>query len=292
MGIRINSALVYGVKFTNKECRAFEKFLSDKPQDWFLMRFIEKDLADSWSEYGKKKLHYYDIYFTMDFLARSKKGKALHPYRPFWYNYSKKNLRLVESDLYDAAAEYLSSHGATSESRGFERRFIWFPFLHHDCQPTNIFGRVVEHNYARETDYALVDLLDFREKSKIITIKGQYPWELGTTADREKKGHWHTFNGQNMVPEIAYPVSEKEHVLNTILYHKGTRKDFIARKKEIWDKYHDYLRPYKTYYGDGWHGTSYHFYEVDMLFKFISEHIPEIRYDIMRLEKLLCYYWS
>jgi hypothetical protein len=44
MGIRIHSAVVYGVKFTSKETKAFETFMKGKSPNWFLMRYVEQAL--------------------------------------------------------------------------------------------------------------------------------------------------------------------------------------------------------------------------------------------------------
>ena len=293
MGIRINSAVVYGVKFTEKETAAYEKFMKGKSENWILMRFIEDDIAKSEKERGKKKVfHYYDVFFTMSYLKRSIKGKALHPYRPYWHGLSKKKLEAVEEDLYGETEKYLSSHGAITEAKGFSRKHIWLPHRDTESGPPNIFGYVTEENYAMDTDYALVDFLGFKESDKIITVHGQYPWELGTIPMNKKKTSWMTINGENMISKKVLPLNkENESIYEAILNFTGTRRDFIKKKKAIWDRYHGHLKPYKVYFGNGWHGTSFYFYQVEMLFQFLAKYVPAIRYDVMRLEKLLCYYW-
>jgi hypothetical protein len=87
-------------------------------------------------------------------------------------------------------------------------------------------------------------------------------------------------------PVVGIPISKNPYV--------GTRRIacYPDAKKAIWDKYHEHLKPYKCYPCDGWFGSDFYFYSMDMLFKLISEHVPAIKYDVMRLEKFLCFYWG
>jgi hypothetical protein len=272
--------------------------MKGKPRYWFLMRLIEEHLKLDWKNKAKQyriKDHYYDIHFIHNFVKRSKKTKvALHPYRPFWDGMSKKQLKRVEEDLYSAVYDYLKSMGCESEARSYQMGpgLIQWPTSHPEYEPKNLLGYFAESNYAREVDYALVDMLDIGMDNQNIVIKGGRPWELGTDYDKKRRS-WHTCNGQNMVPERFIPKELREEILEKVLtQYGGTRKQFLATKKTIWDKYHKFLRPYKVYSGDGWGGTSFYFYSIDVLYELISKHIPAIKYDVMRLEKFLCFYWG
>lgn len=265
---------------------------------WFLMRLIEQELKRDW-ERGKQKNyriedHYYSVPFTHYFSKKSPKTKKpLRPYRTFWTGMPKKELEKVERDLYTATAENLRKMGWESEARSFDKgSMIQWPCSRPEGEPAHLLGVIEESNYNRYVDWALADLFRLNGKDRIITLKGQRPWEVGTSFHKKSKA-WHTFNGQNMLPEAFLPKDKKEALFTDILYqHGGTRQEFIARKKEIWDKYHRWLRPYKIYNGDGWGGSSFHFYPADRLFELISKHIPAIKYDVMRLEKFLCLYWG
>lgn len=296
MGIRINSAVIIGVKFTPQETKAYEAFMEGKSRYWFLMRLIEQELKIDWEK--KQKIysvedHYYSIYFTHYFSKKSlKSNRSLQPYRPFWTGMSKKELEKVERNLYTFTAEYLRKMGWESEARSFDKgSMIQWPCSKPEGEPAHLLGVVEESNYDRYVDWALADLFQLEGQDRTIALKGQRPWEAGTSFQRKSKA-WHTFNGQNMLPEAFLP-KDKKSILSSILHqHGGTRQEFIDRKKGIWDKYHRWLRPYKIYNGDGWNGSSFHFYPADRLFELISKHIPAIKYDVMRLEKFLCLYWG
>jgi hypothetical protein len=296
MGIRIHTTLIYGIQFTNKESRAFEAFMKGKPRDWFLMRLIEEHLKQDWErrKQNPKKRFPYDIYFTNDFVKRSKKTRMpLKPYRPFWTGMSKKQMAEVEEDLNQSTYDYLKSVGCASDAQAFKTRsFIQWPTSHPEYEPKNLLGYIGENNYAREVDYAMIELFEIGQQNKTYVIDGKRPWECGTDYHKASKS-WGTFNGQNMIPDHLLPRNKREELLHKIEFQQGgTRNQFIATKKAVWDEYHGHLRPYKIYYGDGWGGTSFYFYPIDMLYKLISEHIPSIKYDVMRLEKFLCFYWG
>jgi hypothetical protein len=298
MGIRIHTAIIYGVQLTTKETRAYEAFIKDKSRYWFLMRLVEAHMKVDWKNHKSKqyrmKSNYYDIHFTHYFVKRAADNVALKPYRPFWAGMSKEELQRVEEDLYTATSKYLKSFGQESEGRSFDMGpgLIQWPVSKPEFEPKNLLGYIGETNYAREVDYALIDMLDIGMQDKNVVIKGSRPWECGTDYHKATKT-WGTFNGQNMLPEHFLPEAEREKLLTLIFrQHGGTQKQFIATKKAIWDKYHKFLRPYKVYSGDGWGGTSFYFYPIDALYELISKHIPAIKYDVMRLEKFLCFYWG
>jgi len=294
MGIRLNSAVIYGVQFTQKETRAYEKFMKDKPRYWLLMRYIEQQLAQDWVRKKSGKHRQYDCFFTHYFSKISKKTKtAVHPYKPFWAGMSKEDLADVGEHIFDRASDHMKAMGREDCCKSLERNFFMWPALHNEGDPTCLLGYIQERNYAREVDYALIDILELPGGApEIRVIKGGYPWELGTSYDKKSKD-WMTLNGQNMIPLNNLPKEEKEKVYEEIcIQHGGTRKQYIAKKKAIWDKYHGQRKSYKVYYGEGWWGSDFYFYSMDMLFKLVSEHVPAVRYDVMRLEKFLCFYWS
>jgi hypothetical protein len=293
MGIRLNSSVVYGVKFSKKETMAFENFMENKPEYWFLMRFIEQQLKQDWIIKKSGKPREYDCFFAHYFTKISPKTKtALHPYKPFWAGMSKKDLAHVEKYLFSSASDYMKSMDREDLCGNLDRDFILWPALDNDGETTNLFGYIQERNYAREVDYALINILKLDGREKSIVVKGNYPWELGTSYGKMSK-QWMTCNGQHMIPLNKIPAKDRDRVYAEICTQKGgTKEQFIAKKKAIWDKYHGTRKPYKTYYGEGWFGSDFYFYSMDELFKLISKHIPSIKYDVMRLEKFLCFYWS
>ena len=293
MGIRLNSAVVYGVQFTQKETRAYEAFMKDKPRYWILMKFIEQQMAQDWKTKQSGKPRQYDCFFIYYFAKLSKKTKtAVHPYKPFWAGMSKKNLDRVGRNIFDEAGNYMKAMGREDSCKSLERDFFMWPALHNEGDPECMFGYVQERNYARDVDYALMDIMDFREKSRIDVIKGTYPWECGTSYDKKQK-LWYTLNGQHMVPLNDLPKELKKELYAQIdTQIGGSKREYIAKKKAIWDKYHGRRKPYKCYPCEGWFGSDFYFYSIDMIFKMISEHIPAVKYDVMRLEKFLCFYWS
>ena len=289
MGIRINSAIAYGVQFTAKEARLYEKALKDKPRHFLLMRWVEAALALS---NKRGKLYYHDCHRAYDFIKFNKKTqKPVKPYRPFWVGMSKKTLK---TDLMTLAVENLEAAGRGSEASSLERLRLWEPDTDGECKPPRILAFVEERNYARDVDYGWVDFLGIKGvEDRIIHLKGKRPWECGTEKYRERE--WHTFNGQNLLPERNLPKDKegRAEILRKIMWqHGGTKDEFIRRKKEIWDKYHGDMKPYPIYYGDGWYGTDIYFYPAEVLFQLVVDLVPGIRFDVMRLEKFLCLYWS
>jgi len=288
MGIRLESNVIYGVQFTTKETKAFEAFMKDKPKDWLLMRYVEQTLAQDWKT-RKDRPRVYDDYILSHYFHKidAKTKKVAHPYRPFWSGLPKKYLETVEQDVRGAAADYLKQMGWDSEAQAlFKHKMIIWPESRSDNSPTNIFGYLQERRYASEIDYALLDILGIESGTHIYTIKGKRPWECGTV--RHNRG-WHTLNIQNMLPINFYP---NENIIKRVVWQRGgSMKQYIAKKKEIWDKYHKDRMPYKNYPCEGWNGSDFYFYPVDMLFKLICKHVPAIRYDVMRLEKFLIFYW-
>jgi hypothetical protein len=86
MGIRIHSSVVYGVEFTARETKAFEKFMKGKPNCWFLMRYVEQILEHEWKQRQKpysERGRYDEALISHNFIKRNKKGIALKPFRPF-----------------------------------------------------------------------------------------------------------------------------------------------------------------------------------------------------------------
>jgi hypothetical protein len=289
MGIRINSAIAYGVQFTAKEARLYEKAMKDKPRHFLLMRWVEAALALS-NKHGE--FHYHDCSQAYDFIKFNKKTqKPLKPYRPFWVGMSKKTLK---TDLMTLATENLEAAGRSSEVSLLRGLKLWEPDTDGECKPPRILAFVEERNYDQDVDYGWVDFLGIEGvENRIIHLKGRRPWECGT--ERYKKKEWHTCNGQNLIPQRNLPKDPEERatILRAIIGPVGgTKAEFIRRKKEIWDKYHGDMKPYPIYYGDGWYGTDYHFYPAEVLFKTVADLVPGIKFDVMRLEKLLCLYWS
>lgn len=290
MGLRLNSAVIYGVQFNKVETAAFETFMENKPRYWLLMRYIEKAIKEE----GKNNLYQDFIIANNFYKINPKTKKACIPYKPFWSGLPAKYLEQVENDFFNKTIDYLKQMGRSSYD--IEKlEFVW-PESSCEYGPSNLFGYIYESRHASEIDYALIDFMKIKgTENKIIVVPGTRPWECGTFYDKKSKT-WHTFNGQNMLPNNYYPLGKeinKRPDLEKVLFQNGgTKKEFIERKKKIWDKYHRDHKPYKNYPCEGWAGADFYFYPVDMVFKTMSEYIPEIKYDVMRLEKFLCFYWS
>jgi len=274
MGIRINSAVVYGVRFTNKEIGLYEKFIHGKPENFLLMMWVEKALQ---SDVGRYKCH-----SAYNFVKFNEKHCPVKPLRPFWEGMSAGVLK--GADILRLAEENLEKHERVSEAKSMDKFDLWEPTNDVDFKPGGVLALVKERNYAREVDYSLVDFFNMNMENKVIPIVGRYPWECGTTL--VTKGEYYTHNGENMLPDLP------KEVLHEVLYHTGSKESFIKKKKKIWDQYHGDVKPYPVFTGDGWHGSGFYFYQVDVLFQVVAELVPGIKYDVMRLEKLLCLYWS
>jgi hypothetical protein len=286
MGIRPHTSVVYGIKLLQKETIAFEAFMKDKPRDWFLAKLIQQELSK------KTKNQYYDIYFSHYFVKLIKDSgfanlKHCKPIRPFWSGMTKKQIDFICEDLDSALTVYLGTFGRKKE---IPVNICW-PESEPEFGIKNVLGLISQTSNDSSIDYCLLDILKIKE-DKTIIIQGTRPWETGTS--RLKKDRvWYTYNCENLIPKILVSEKQYEEILTQISIQKGgTKQQYIAKKKAIWDKYHAHLKPYKIYSCDGWGGTNFYFYPVDMLFKLISEYVPEIKYDDMRLEKLLCFYWS
>jgi hypothetical protein len=280
MGIRIHSAVAYGVQFTKCESRLYEKTMKGKSRDLLLRKWVELALSKETKEFSR-----YSCHQAFNFIKFTKAHKPVKPYQPFWTGWSEE--KFSKNSILDLASDNLKRHERVSESESLERFELWEPDNDRECKPSNILGFVVEDNYAREVDYALVDHFNLTDmKDDIIVIKGHYPWEAGTSKVDKRKNVWHTHNGQHMISNLPLPLLQK------VLIHHGTKKEFIKLKKDIWDKHHGDLKPYQIYSGDGWWGADFHFYPVDILFQTVAKLVPGIKYDIMRLQKFLCFYWS
>lgn len=296
MGIEINSAVVAGVQFTRKESRAYEKFMENKPRNWLLMRWIEEMIRMSWNTDKKGGINLHSCYIGFDFMKRHKKTKkALKPYRPFWQGFSTKKLEDLENrvDLKDYAAEYIKTNGNIEELTPLN---IWFPDSDSEALPPRMLASVIEENYAREVDYGLIPILELEGmENAVIQMVGKRPWEAGTEKYKMEKGtpeRWYTHNGQHFLPEKYLPKDKRDEILQSVLHHVGSKKQFLEKKRKLWDLYHGDMKPYKTYPGDGWGGGGYYEYPIDLLYELISKLIPGIRYDVMRVQKYLCFYWS
>jgi hypothetical protein len=279
MGIRIHSAIAYGVQFTKAESLLYEKALKGKPSGILFMKWVERELFE---ENAKTSIRRYNSHHAYKFIKFTRNHKPMKPYQPIWADWSEEKLSKI--CIISEAIKNLVKHERLAEGRGLDELELWEPYNDGD-KPSRILAIVAENNYAREVDYGLVDHFKISGlKNKIIPIKGRYPWEAGT--EKDKDGTWFTFNGQHMIPNLPQPILRK------ILFHPGPKKDFIRLKKNLWDKYHGHLRPYLIYSGDGWWGTDFHFYPADLLFQTVADLVPGIKYDVMRLQKLLCFYWS
>jgi hypothetical protein len=276
MGIRINTAVAYGVQFTKEESQLYKKTIKGKHRNFLLMEWVEKALSIKSDRYSCCNAH--------DFRKFTRNHEPIKPYRPFWDGWSKK--KIAKTDIIYEAAQNLIRHHRLSEGLALDKFKLWEPDGNGECKPPYILSIINENerNYAREVDYALVDYFKIAgTNNKIIVIKGRYPWEAGTT--KTKGGTWITLNGQHMIQNLAKPL------LHKILSHPGPKEDFIKLKKNIWDLHHGTFRPYPIYSGDGWWGTDFHFSPVDLLYQ-VTAKLVGIKYDVMRLQKFLCFYWS
>jgi uncharacterized protein (DUF1697 family) len=287
MGIRINSAIVYGVKFTREETSLYDKTMEGKERNYLLKRWVEFALDIE----SKGEGRYQSCYQAYNFAKFDKKGKILKPYRPFWVGMSEKALK---KDLMTLAGENLKTHGRVSEAEGVDRFRLWEPDRDTEDKPQGILGIVDEINYDRSVDYGLVDVFKISGVSnKVLVLKGKRPWECGTTCLKDRPGEWHTHNGENMLPIRWLPKNKAKEIVQQVLYHKGTREEFIEKKRELWLRYHHKeMKPYKSYACDPWGWTDSSFYPVDLLYQLVAKIVPGIKYDVMRLEKMLCLYWS
>jgi hypothetical protein len=297
MGTRVHSAVIYGVKFTVKETKAFESFMKDKPPEWFLMRYAEQAMVEDWKKrkipYNKRSVYTDNLFLHYLYKIDRRKKTAAHPYRPFWTGVSKKELERIEHDLWGRASDYLKKKSWNSEAQGAFKLKMFWPESHSDCDPNNMFGYVQESRYASEIDYALLDILKIGTNSKTYTIPGKRPWECGTAYDKKRKT-FYTLNGQNMLPEKYYPKDKREEIISKILWRKGVQNyyQYVEEKEEIWNEYHKDRKPYKNYPCEGWNGSDFYFYPVDRIYQLICKYIPTIKYDVMRLDKFLCFYWG
>jgi hypothetical protein len=296
MGIRINSAVVAGVEFTQKESRVFAKFMKDKPHNWLLMRWIERLIQISWKIEKEKRINLHSCYIGFLFMKRDKKtGKALRPYRPFWQGFSAKKLKELENrwDFREFATQYLIINGSEEK---LDRLDLWFPDNNSEVKPFRMLAFVIEQNYAREVDYGLLPILKLENTdNSVIPMVGKRPWEAGTEKYKVEKGtpeRWYTHNGQHFLPEKYLPEDKRDEILRSILHHTGSKKQFLEKKRKLWNLYHGDMKPYKIYPGDGWGGGGYYEYPIDLMYEMISEMVPGVRYDVMRVEKFLCFYWS
>jgi hypothetical protein len=254
-------------------------------------------MAEEWKKrnvpYNKKSIYSDFLFLNYFYKIDRRKKRAAHPYKPFWTGASKKVLEMIESDLSGRASDYLKKAGFESESQMAFRMKVFWPESRSDCDPNNMFGFVQESRYASEIDYALLDILKIGTGPKTYVIPGKRPWECGTTYDKKGKS-FYTLNGQHMLPEKYYPKDKRNEIISRILYRKGVQNyyNYVGEKEEIWNKYHRDRQPYKNYPCEGWSGSDFYFYPVDRIYRLICKHIPEIKYDVMRLDKFLCFYWG
>jgi len=286
MGISVNSAVVGAVKFNKKETSIFEKFMIGKPYYWLHMRWIEKMIEVEKSNKGTKWEGCLNPIYG--YLKRGEKtGKITYPIRPFWHRRSKSDVEKMERRGFLIRQD-------TEDRMPFDLGKVWFP-SDGSREGQKLLGIEMEGNYAREVDYALLDLLKLQDcEDFLYKVSGSRPWECGTTKidSKNKKQEWYTCNGQHMLPRSNIPEDKVDDVYRKILSFTGPRNEFIKLKKQLWDLYGSGEKPYKVYAGEGWFGSNYNFYPVDILYQTVCELIPEIRYDVMRIEKYLCLYWS
>jgi hypothetical protein len=147
-----------------------------------------------------------------------------------------------------------------------------------------------ERNYNRDVDWALSAVLNLPPEGGLILVPGTRPWETGTTQIKEKKNQWFTFNGENM---FSLPINKmSDDIFNLLNSFKGSRTQYIKAKKQI---YYQLCPNAKAYYNHsnemwGWSVMSYNV--VDFIYDFFSKQIQEIKYDYLKLNKYIAFYWS
>ena len=276
MSIRPVVSIVYGVQLNKKEQNACKKAFKNISLDMLTMMWIEE-------LYKKEDTSFHYINFYSKFNENNEYMGI-----PFWDN--KEDVK----DLDKEAIQNLKNANKYSNDNIMRytdlSELIWFPFFGNDESYINsLIGWQYHRTYHDDSFYCLFPLLKASSKSRVIKMKGTLPWETGI--NKTKNGDYFILNGEHILPRKL--IIEKEDL--NIYYGSVLTKDknlLISKRKELWDKYHGDRLPLRCYPHEGWNGSDPWLEAVNVLYKIVSNIVPEVNYDVLRLDKFVCLYWS
>lgn len=290
MGLSPISQVVYGLKISKKTTKAFLKWKKENnnlSDDAILMMIIEEMIKFWWKNKSCRFFWMLAKYLKVN--RRKKMKRCYEPYIPFWSGYKKSDLKkMKEEEKFDKYfVEYIQSVLTKKEEIFGIHNNIILPIFDVDEGIENFIGiEYGDENYGRDVDWSLMSVLNLPPEGGLVKVPGMRPWETGTKKIKDK---WFTFNGENMFSLPHKEIPEKDRRL--LYSFSGTRKQYIVAKKEAYYRLCPNEKAYYNHENEMWGWSAMTYAVVDFIYEFICKHVPEIKYNYMKLEKYISFSW-